>query len=74
MFHYGGPTPQPHMAYANARAIRKLSRGKLTNWKKKAKELESQGKSVKTCVAYKDKEGKSRWKGTRQLRQTERLY
>ena len=69
MCHYGGPTPKPHMAYANSHAIGGLSKGKLTNWKEKAKELDGQGKRV----AYKDKQGKARWKGTSKLRKTEML-
>lgn len=69
MFHYGGRTPKPHYAYANSMAIFKLHKGKLKGWKKRKQE---EG-HVATCEVYHNKEGKTCWKGTKRLRETETL-
>ena len=62
-------TPKPHFAFANSRAIGRLWRGKLKGWRKRSK---AEG-HVATCEVYKNKSGKSCWKGTKKLRSTEIL-
>ena len=62
MMMFGAPTPKRCYAYSNSRVIRRLDRGYK---RMKAK--------VKTCEKYKDRAGKVRYKGTRELRSTEQL-
>lgn len=66
MAHYMGPTPKRHFAYSNSAAVGRLDRGVLSGWKKRENK-------VKTAVAYVDKQGKKRYKGTPALRSTEML-
>ena len=73
MGHYDAPTPKPHYAYSNAPAFRQVCQGKFEGWRKESERLEKEGKKVRTCVPYTDKSGKTRWKGTDQLRSTELL-
>lgn len=68
MHHYFAPTPKRHFGYSNSAAIAKLDRGVLSGWKKR----KSKSK-VQTAVTYKDKSGKTRYKGTPALRKTENL-
>ena len=67
MGHYDAPTPKRHYAYANTPVVLRLDRGVLQKWKPKT------GKKVKTVEHYVDKNGKKRYKGTKQLRGTENL-
>ena len=68
MHHYEGPTPKRHFAYSNSPAVLSLDRGKLSGWKKS----EKRGK-VKTAEVYKNKAGRSCYKGTPALRKSEQL-
>ena len=63
MCHYSAPTPKRHYAYGNSKTIRKIDKGILQGWKKKA--------DHKTVEHYVDKQGKRRWKGTKSLKSTE---
>ena len=66
MKHYGSPTAKRHYAFYNSQKIRRLDRGRLHN-------PPSQRQTIKTCVKYKDANGKVRYKGTKELRCTELL-
>lgn len=67
MGHFQAATPKRHYAYSNAKTILKVDKGRLQGWKP------SNGKKVITAEHYKDKSGKSRYKGTPQLKGTENL-
>ena len=69
MHHYKSLTPKRHIAYSNSAVIKNLDRGILTGWKAKSKEP---GR-VKTVEFYQNKKGKTCWKGTKRLKQTETL-
>ena len=66
MAHYGGKTPKRHYGYANSPSIQSLDKGRLVGWKKRDKALK-----VETAVQYKDRSGRLRYKGTKQLKKTE---
>lgn len=70
MYHYSGPTPKKHYAFANSPHIGRLWRGRLVGWTKKPKE-ERERKS--TTIRYVDKQGRARWKGSPLLRSSECL-
>ena len=61
------PTPKRHYCYANSPKIVKLDKGKLTGWKK------DETSTKKTAVQYRDAQGRNRYKGTKNLKSTERL-
>ena len=64
MLHYGSPCPKPHYCYSNSGAIKNLNMGKLKGWRDHLKTLEKDGKARhKTMEVYKDKAGKTRYKG-----------
>ncbi|CAL1145636.1 unnamed protein product [Cladocopium goreaui] len=69
MLHYGSLTPKPHYAWCNSNAIQGLNMGRLLGWKKRL--ALGDIPKVKTCETYKDKNGKTRYKGTAALRKTE---
>ena len=71
MGHYGAPTPKPHYGYSNSAAISKLYAGTAAGFKRKREE-EGLPK-IETCTQCIDKDGKARYKGTRQLKKTESL-
>lgn len=71
MLHYGSLTPKPHYAWCNSNAIQGLNMGRLLGWKKRL--ALGDIPKVKTCETYKDKNGKTRYKGTAALRKTEYL-
>ena len=73
MVHYGSRTPKPHYAWGNSRHVRELSMGPLVGWAKRRLAQIEEGTLITTCERYVDKNGKVRYKGTRQLRQTEFL-
>jgi hypothetical protein len=64
---YGGGSPKRHYAFGNTKMILGLDRGVLrkNTWKP------TSGKKVKTAHRYVDANGKRRYQGTAQLRQTE---
>lgn len=67
MGHYHAATPKRHYCYGNSKSILKIDKGRLQGWKPK------DGKKVVTAQHYKDKNGKSRYKGTAELKGTENL-
>ena len=69
MHHYGAPTPKPHYAYSNSPEIKRVHKGKLTGWKKKTA---NEG-GIQTCEVYQNKRGETCFKGTKRLRETEKL-
>lgn len=71
MLHYGSLTPKPHYAWCNSNAIGGLNMGRLLGWKKRL--ALGDVPKVKTCETYKDKNGRTRYKGTAALRKTEYL-
>ncbi|CAL1157256.1 unnamed protein product [Cladocopium goreaui] len=72
MFHYNGPTPKRHLAFANSSAIGGLDCGPLVGWKKIKKEREAKGEAPPQLVQkYHDKQGKLRYKGLPALRSSE---
>ena len=62
MKHYSGPTAKRHIGLTNTWAAGKLDKGKL-------KRAEVKGPA--TCVKYQDKEGRTKYKGTRLLKSTQ---
>ena len=69
MRHYSSRTPKRHWAYANSTHVVKLDRGTLTGWKRKS--IEEGG--APTAIVYKNKAGKTCYKGTAALKKTEIL-
>lgn len=68
MYHFGGPTPKKHYAFANSAAIKLLWQGRLQGWAKKPKDEREKNK---TTTVYKDKSGKTRFKGNANLKRSE---
>ena len=68
MRHYDSATAKRHMGFANTPVISRLDKGKLSmsGFQKNPK--------LRTCEKYQDGSGKTRYKGTRFLKQTETLY
>ena len=65
MAHYGAETAKRHWGASNSTAVSAIDKGVLQGWKKK---------STKTpVVKYKDSKGVQRYKGTSDLRKTEKL-
>lgn len=65
MAHYGAETAKRHWGASNSTAVSAIDKGVLQGWKKK---------STKTpVVKYKDSKGVNRYKGTSDLRKTEKL-
>ena len=62
--HYGAKTPKRHFAFSNSSVITQLSRGQLKGWKRKASE------SFQNVRRYVDAKGKTRFCGTKKLKQT----
>ena len=72
MFHYKGPTPKRHLAFANSSAIGSLDCGPLVGWKKIKQDREAKGEAPPKLVQkYHDKNGKLRYKGLPALRSSE---
>ena len=69
MRHYNGATDKPHFAYSNSPYIRQLDKGRL----QRAQQQDSTKNVIKTCVKYKDSHGRTRYKGTSELKGTELL-
>ena len=69
MRHYASRTPKRHWAYSNSNQVSKLDRGRLTGWKRKS--MEEGG--APTAIVYKNKAGKTCYKGTAALKKTETL-
>ena len=69
MLAYGGPTPKPHYALSNSKHTSKLWTGKLKGWARAVRE--DPAKKSKTVIKYQDSNGKSRWKGSAKLRESE---
>ena len=65
MAHFGSATPKGHLLYSNSTAINEFDMGKLAVRARKG--------GPKTVVQYKDAQGRSRFKGTRNLKGTESL-
>ena len=68
MHHYMACTPKRHYGYSNSPVVLELDKGKLTGWRKRDKKLK-----VETAVQYRDRKGILRYKGTKNLRKTEKL-
>ena len=71
MLHYGGPSPKKHYALSNSSEIRHLHVGGLVGWKKLKKSMQEKGQHVDLVHRYKDKKGKTCYKGSKQLRSSE---
>ena len=69
MLHYGGPTPKKHYAYSNSHHVSRLWRGRLTGW---VKHVQQHGRKKKLTETYVDKKGKKCYKGSADLRSSER--
>ena len=67
MAHYKSKTPKRHFAFGNTRVLLALDKGRLRKWK------HTGVSKVQTAVHYLDKQGKKRYKGTPQLKETENL-
>lgn len=68
MKHYGSSTPKRHYCYSNSPAVVRLDKGKLQGWKR-----DKDPDAPKTAVAYIDRHGIQRFKGTAALKRTEML-
>ena len=63
--HWGHPTPKPTLLVSNSPQIASLSKGKLRKSQKRSE--------FKTAIVYQDKQGKTRYKGSKILRSTQIL-
>ena len=64
MAHYASGTAKRHYAYCSSTEIMVLDKGRLSGWKKVSS-------AKQTARKYKDRHGKDRYVGTRNLRNTE---
>ena len=71
MLHYGSATPKKSYAFSNSRHVSNLNAGKLRNWAATKKALKEKGQHSDLVVKYEDRNGKKRWKGSKQLRRSE---
>ena len=65
MGHYNAPTPKRHWGASNSPLIRKIDKGVLQGWKIKS--------TSTPVVKYRDSQGREKYKGTKDLRKTEKL-
>ena len=65
MGHYNAPTPKRHWGASNSPLIRKIDKGVLQGWNKKS--------TSTPVVKYRDAQGREKYKGTKDLRKTEKL-
>ena len=67
MSSFGSATAKPQYAYSNSPSIRRVHQYAPTT------SVERTGEHVETCRAYKNKEGRVCYTGTKNLKSTERL-
>ena len=65
MGHYKSATPKRHTLYSNSEAVNSFDMGKLS--------VKAYSRGPRTTLQYKDKYGRQRFKGTSDLKQTEKL-
>ena len=65
MGHYKSATPKRHTLYSNSEAVNSFDMGKLS--------IKNYARGPRTVLQYKNKYGRSRFKGTAFLKSTEEL-
>lgn len=71
MMHWGSRSPKRHTAIVNNKKFVFLNRGRLT--KVQRERLAYKGTSFKPTRRYHSREGRPRWNGTKQLKETQTL-